>query len=112
MVFKFKKHNNENNNKINNNKTVESDNNNKPKRIKNLKSYTVSNDKFVNSYTKLICLYPYSQKNFRESRKQFSLFLNENTFYLVGGKSCIFTQEELWTYDLTNISWSKIKSTN
>ena len=109
--YKFKKHNNENNNKINNNKNVESDNN-KPKRIKNSKSYKVSSDRFVNPYTKLICLYRYSHKNFPESREQFSLLLNENTLYLIGGKSCIFTQEELWTCDLTNISWSKIKSTN
>ena len=104
--------NNENNNKSNNNKNVESDNNNKPKKIKNTKSYKVSSDRFVNPYTKLICLYRYSHKNFPESREQFSLLLNENTLYLIGGKSCIFTQEELWTCDLTNISWSKIKSTN
>ena len=108
--YKFKKHNNENNNKINNNKNVESDNN-KPKRIKNSKSYKVSSDRFVNPYTKLICLYPYSHKNFPQRREQFSLLLNENALYLVGGKSFIFTQEELWTCDLTNISWSKIEST-
>ena len=66
----------------------------------------------INPYTKLICLYRYSNKNFPESREQFSLILNENRLYLIGGKRCIFTQEEIWTCDLTTVSWSKIKSIN
>ena len=87
-------------------------NNNKSKKYKNAKHYKVGTDKYINPYTKLICLYRYSYKNFPESREQFSLLINDNTLYLVGGKSCIFTQEEIWTCDLANISWSKLKSSN
>ena len=106
-----------NNNNINNNenqKDSESNNvnNYKSKKNKNIKSYKIGGDQFTNPYTKLICLYRYSFKNFPESREQFSLLLNDSTLFLMGGKSCIFTQEELWTCDLTNISWSKIKSAN
>ena len=107
--------NNQNNNNDNNAKNVESENNSlnsKSKKNKNLKGYKSNNDKFSNPYTKLICLYRYSHKNFPESREQFSLLLNENNLYLIGGKSCLFTQEELWTCDLTNISWTKVKSLN
>ena len=104
-----------NNNNDNNAKNFESDNinvNNKSKKSRNAKNYKGNNDKASNPYTKLICLYRYSHKNFPESREQFSLLLNENTLYLIGGKSCLFTQEELWTCDLTNISWTKVKSAN
>ena len=66
----------------------------------------------INPYTKLVCFYRYSNKNFPESREQFSLLLNENKLYLIGGKRCIFTQEEIWTCDMSTVSWSKIKSTN
>jgi hypothetical protein len=101
------------NNKVNNkNGESENNNNNKSKKYKNTKHYKVGTDKYINPYTKLICLYRYSYKNFPESREQFSLLINDNTLYLVGGKSCIFTQEEIWTCDLTNISWSKLKSSN
>lgn len=103
------------NNDNNNAKNAESENNSsisKSKKYKGSKNYKISSDKYSNPYTKLICLYRYSYKNFPESREQFALLLNENTLYLVGGKSCLFTQEELWTCDLNNVSWSKIKSTN
>ena len=104
---------NENENNKNNNKNGESENtNNKSKKVKNIKSYKSTTDKSINPYTKLICLLRYSHKNFPESREQFSLLINENTLYLVGGKSCLFTQEEIWACDLINVSWSKLKSTN
>ena len=106
-----------NKNENNNEKHVEFENNNNPnqksKKFKHLKNYkSTPIDKNTNPYTKLICFYKYSHKNFPESREQFALLQNENTLFLIGGKSCIFTQEELWTCDLTNISWSKVKSTN
>ena len=108
--------NNNNINDNNNTKNMESENiinMNKSKKYKSPKNYKISSDKYSNPYTKLICLYRYSYKNFPESREQFALLLNDNTLYLVGGKSCLFTQEELWTCDLNNnFSWSKIKSTN
>ena len=104
--------NNDNNNNNTKNAESENNNNNKSKKIKSTRNYKTSSDKFSNPYTKLICLYRYSNKNFPESREQFALLINENTLYLIGGKSCLFTQEELWACDLTNISWSKVKSTN
>ena len=79
----------------------------KKKPLKNFKS-----EKGENPYTKLICLYRYSNKNFPESREQFSLLLNENYLYLVGGKRCIYEQEELWTCDMSTVTWSKVKSNN
>ena len=63
-------------------------------------------------FSKLICLYRYSNKNFPESREQFSLVSNENKLYLIGGKKCISSQEEIWVCDLSTISWSKIKPIN
>ena len=63
-----------------------------------------------NPYTKLICSYKYSNKNFPESREQFSLLVNENTLYLIGGLRCIYSQEELWTCDIPTFTWTKIKS--
>ena len=65
-----------------------------------------------NPYSKLICLYRYSNKNFTESREQFSLTINENKLYLIGGIKCINTQEEVWTCDLSTITWSKVKTIN
>ena len=110
--------NNVNNNINDNNNAKNADSDNisnmsKSKKYNKIsKNYKISSDKYSNPYTKLICLYRYCYKNFPESREQFALLLNENTLYLVGGKSCLFTQEELWTCDLNNVSWSKIKSTN
>ena len=109
--------NNDNNNNNNNNngdsEINNNNNNNKQKKNKISRIYKIGGgDKFANPYTKLICLYRYSFKNFPESREQFSLLIDENTLFLIGGKSCIFTQEELWTCDLTTISWTKIKSAN
>ena len=108
-----------NNDDNNNSKNGENENNNNEKnkqnktnKYKSAKHYKISSDKFSNPYTKLICYYRYSYKNFPESREQFALLQNDNTLYLIGGKSCLFTQEELWACDLLNISWSKIKSLN
>ena len=64
----------------------------------------------TNPYTKLICSYKYSNKNFPESREQFSLLINDNTLYLIGGLRCIYSQEELWTCDIPTFTWTKIKS--
>ena len=75
-------------------------------------SKVFKSDDGANPYSKLICLYRYSNKNFPESREQFSLLLNENKLYLIGGKRCLFTQEEIWTCDMSTVSWSKLKSNN
>ena len=78
--------------------------NNKPKNPKS--------ENGENPYSKLICLYRYSNKNFPESREQFSLLVNENYLYLIGGKRCVSAQEELWICDMSTVSWSKAKSIN
>ena len=104
-----------NNNNDNNAKSDEKKNNNNSNNYtknKPSKNYKSENGKLDNPYTKLICLYQYSNKNFPESREQFSLLCNENNLYLVGGKSCIYTQEQIWVCDMSTISWSKIKSIN
>ena len=111
--FSLKNNNNEENNNNNAGNNDLEINNNKQKKNKLSRIYKIGGgDKFINLYTKLICLYRYSFKNFPESREQFSLLIDDNTLFLIGGKSCIFTQEELWTCDLTTISWTKIKSAN
>ena len=105
-----------NNNNDNNANGIPGQNNNiqEQKKINNSRRYAKNfkSDSSFNIYSKLICLYRYSNKNFPESREQFSLTLNENNLYLIGGKKCIFAQEELWTCDLSTVSWSKVKSTN
>ena len=82
------------------------------KKPENKISKVFKSDDGANPYSKLICLYRYSNKNFPESREQFSLLLNENKLYLIGGKRCLFTQEEIWTCDMSTVSWSKLKSNN
>ena len=77
-----------------------------PKKIKSFKILPLNS----NPYTKLLCSYKYSNKNFPESREQFSLLINENTLYLIGGLRCIYSQEELWTCDIPTFTWTKIKS--
>ena len=108
--------NSNNNNNANNNTNNTTDkrkiNNDINNDLINKSSKNSENGKYANPYTKLICLYQYSNKNFPESREQFSLLCNENYLYLVGGKSCIFTQEQIWVCDMSTISWSKIKSSN
>ena len=107
--------NNQNNNNDNNAKNVESENNSlnsKSKKNKNLKGYKSNNDKFSNPYTKLICLYRYSHKNFPESREQFSLITCDEYIYLIGGISCINEIDEIWKYNTSNLTWTKIKINN
>ena len=102
--------NNTNNNNPSQNEINEIEENkkiNNKKQVKNLKL-----EKGENPYSKLICLYRYSNKNFPESREQFSLLLNENFLYLIGGKRCIYTDEELWICNMSTVTWSKIKSNN
>ena len=103
---------NSSNNNANNNPSQNSNEPPEPRKIEHKPSKIFKSDNGINPYTKLICYYQYSNKNFPESREQFSLLLNENKLYLIGGKRCIFTQEELWICDLSTISWSKVKSIN
>ena len=107
--------NSEKNDNSNNNNPPQEENNtiedqkkiNAKKQMKNFKL-----EKGENPYTKLVCLYRYSSKNFPESREQFSLLSNEKYLYLVGGKRCIYSEEELWICDMSTVTWSKIKSIN
>ena len=92
----------------NNNDTKEQNNNENQK----LKPKNPKSENGENPYAKLICLYRYSNKNFPESREQFSLLVNENNLYLIGGKRCVFAQEQLWVCDMSTVSWSKVKSIN
>ena len=75
---------NNNNEEKNNNSNAENKdselNNNKSKKSKLSRIYKIGgSDKLSNPYTKLICLYRYSFKNFPQSREQFSLLIDDNT---------------------------------
>ena len=104
---------NSTNNKDNNNPSQNNNTNSlEQRRAEHKVSKIFKSENGINPYSKLICLYRYSNKNFPESREQFALILNENKLYLIGGKRCIFTQEEIWACDMNTVSWSKIKSIN
>ena len=64
-------------------------------------------------YSKLNACFEYCGKNFPQSREQFSLVSNGvNIAYLIGGVCCVNECNQIWKYDINNITWEKIKSQN
>ena len=100
-----------NNNLFNLKPKEDSDNKNKnerksviiPKPNKNLS---------IQLYTRLFACFKNSGKNYPESREQFSFLLCDDNIYLIGGICCINEIDEIWKYNTTNLTWSKIKVNN
>ena len=66
----------------------------------------------IQLYTKLFACFKYSSKSYPESREQFSFILCDENIYLIGGICCINETDEIWKYNTSNLTWSKIKINN
>lgn len=66
----------------------------------------------IQLYTKLFACFKFSCKNYPESREQFSLITCDEYIYLIGGISCINEIDEIWKYNTSNLTWTKIKINN
>ena len=77
---------------------------------------TITNKKLVFSsmYTRLNASFSHWSKNCPGSREQFTFVSNEenNNIYLIGGISCLNECDEIWKYDISHLTWEKIKSKN
>ena len=76
---------------------------------KNKKKFGLKNYLSGASCTKLFSFYKKSKRNYPESREQFSLLVHENILYLIGGISCVYDPDELWTCDLVSMIWKRSK---
>ena len=110
---------NENNNETEKIEKIET-NNNKNTIIENNSNNSNNISKFnsdkkmrkyisLNEYLSLFCYYKYPDKNFPESREQFSLLLSGSSLFLIGGICCDCSNTEIWLCDLDNVTWNKIK---
>ena len=61
---------------------------------------------------KLFAYYRYPNKNFPECREQFTLNLNHNILYLIGGMCTTMRNISIWKLNIESMIWEKLSSSN
>ncbi len=61
---------------------------------------------------KLFAYYRYPNKNFPECREQFTLNLNHNFLYLIGGMCTTMKNISIWKLNIDSMIWQKLSSSN
>ena len=100
------------NNLFNFKEKEKSENNSKTERKSIVFSNKPNKNFSIQLYTRLFACFKNSNKNYPESREQFSFLLCDDNIYLIGGICCINEIDEIWKYNTNNLTWCKIKVNN
>lgn len=64
------------------------------------------------SKNKLFAYYRYPNKNFPETREQFSMVLHRGNVILVGGMCSVMQTTFIWSLDVINLTWKRVTAQN
>ena len=80
---------------------------------KNFQNFQKKEDLNLQQYeNKLFAYYRYPNKNFPECREQFTLNLNHNFLYLIGGMCTTMKNISIWKLNIDSMIWQKLSLIN